>query len=101
MSAPGGEYPGIAAACQLIALDNGGINRSRSVAKQGSEMRKWLAKQPAEMVEPIDAWLSSLSEADLDEVCCGCADDEAHVALLMAAPPFTDELLNSYFDEVC
>ena len=95
------EYPGIARACLLIALDNGGINRDRSEAQQNREMKRWLAKQPEDVLTAIDAWLSSLSDDDLDTFCCGGEDEPETEAIRATAPLFTDDLLNSYFDEVC
>ncbi|WAC26376.1 hypothetical protein [Ancylobacter sp. SL191] len=99
MTAPGERFPGFARATLLIALDNGGINRGRSEAQMKRELRDWMAKQPAEILPPIDAWLSGLHPRDLETVCCGEASEAA--ALLATAPPFTDQMLNSYFDEVC
>lgn len=94
-------YPGIARACLEIALDNGGIYRGRSVEQQQRELAQWLAHQPQELLPAIDQWLSSLSENDLGEFCCGGEDEPAKATLRAQAPPFTDDLLNRYFDEVC
>lgn len=99
MSAAGERFPGFARAALLIALDNGGINRTRPETQMKREMREWMAKQPAEILVPIDAWLTSLSGTDIDTVCCGEASEAA--ALLASAPPLTDQMLNAYFDEVC
>lgn len=95
------EYPGIARACLLIALDNGGINRERPVARQRRDMERWIAKQPQEILPAIDAWLAALSDEDLDAFCCGGEDEPETEAIRATAPPFTDQLLNDYFDEVC
>lgn len=95
------EYPGIARACLLIALDNGGINRYRSVETQKRDMERWLAKLPADILPPIDAWLAALSDEDLDTFCCGGEDESETKVIRATAPPFTDQLLNDYFAEVC
>lgn len=95
------DYSGIARACFLIAIDNGGINRGRSEAMQKRDMGRWLAKQPSDTLPEIDAWLSALSDDDLDTFCCGGEDEPETEAVRATAPPFTDQLLNDYFDEVC
>lgn len=93
------QYPGIYKAALLIALDNGGINRARSRDRQKREFERWLPSQPADIFPAIDEWLSSLSDDDLEIVCCGGDDEQDEI--MKSAPPFTDDLLNSYFDEVC
>lgn len=99
MSETGAEYPGIYRAALEIALDNGGINRDRPVGQHKAEFERWLAHQPSDLLPAIDKWLSGLSDEKLSTVCAG-----EHTEMLEAiadAPPFTDSLLNSYFDEVC
>jgi hypothetical protein len=93
------SFPGITKAALEIAYDNGGINRDRSEKKMLGELERWLAKQPAEILPDIDAWLSSLSKDDLITVCAG--EESEQQAILQNAPPFTDKLLNDYFGEVC
>jgi len=95
------EYEGIQKATLLVALDNGGINRGRSVAQQRRDLEKFLRRQPDEILKPVDAWLLTLSEADLETFCCGGEDEPETEALRAVAPPFADHLLNVYFDEVC
>lgn len=95
------HYPGIARAALLIALDNGGINRHRSQQQQERERERWLATQPEEILASVDAWLATLSDDQLEQVCCGGEGEPEREAVMADAPPFTDELLNSYFDEVC
>ncbi len=95
------DFPGIARAALEIALDNGGINRFRSQKQQKREFAKWLAKQPPEVLAPIDAWLSSLSDEQLILVCSGGQDEPETVVAKADAPPFLDDVLNSYFEEVC
>jgi hypothetical protein len=91
------NYPGIARAAHLISLDNGCVNRHRSDAERLRDLDKFLAQQLLDLRE-IDDWLLGLSDEDLEEVCCGCADDAIHMQLLSGAPPFTDALLNDFFD---
>lgn len=99
MSAVDERFPGFARAALLIALDNGGINRTRPEAQMKRELREWMARQPAEILPSIDAWLAGLSKDDLETVCCGEASEAD--ALLATAPPFTGQMLDNYFDEVC
>ena len=93
------KWPGIKRAALEIALDNGGINRFRSEERQQREFRRWLEKQPQELLPAIDAWLSGLSDEDLQTVCDGEVTEAD--AILANGPPFTNQLLNDYFDEVC
>jgi hypothetical protein len=95
------DFPGIAKAVRLIALDNGGINRFRTTDLQEAEFEAWLAKQPNDPLPAIDAWLLSLTDDELETVCIGCSDEADTKALIAQAPPFTDDLLARYFDEVC
>lgn len=95
------DYPGIKRACFEIAIDNGGINRFRSEKKQSIEFEKWIAKQPAEMLPAIDVWLSAKSDEEIFIICCGGEGEPEQEALMADAPPFTNDLLNSYFEEVC
>lgn len=94
-------YPGLAKACFQIALDNGGLNRLRPEKQLRRDITRWISAQPTEVIGPIDAWLSTLTDDDIETVCCGGADEPEQIALLEKAPPFTDETLNRYFDEVC
>lgn len=95
----GKRYPGIERATLLVALDNGGINRDRSVEQQKRDLYRFLAKQPDEILPAIDAWFAALSESDLEMFCCGEVSERKDLAA--KAPVFADDLLNTYFDEVC
>jgi hypothetical protein len=95
------DYPGITKAAQLIAVDNGGINRFRSPDLQNAEFEAWLSKQPSEPLPAINTWLLSLTDEQLETVCIGCSDEPETKALIAQSPPFTDDLLTRYFDEVC
>lgn len=92
-------YPGISRATLLIALDNGGINRNRSEKRQQRDLLRFLERQPQEILPAIDEWLSGLSKDDLETACCG--EESEMEELLKDAPPFTDKLLNDYFEEAC
>ncbi|MGF7005810.1 hypothetical protein [Aminobacter sp. BE322] len=96
----GDRYPGIVRAALEIAYDNGGINRFRPETKMRKEFADFLERQPQEILPAIDAWLTGLSTEDLETVCCASCEPEGE-ALMAKAPPFTDQLLNDYFDEVC
>lgn len=89
------RYPAIAKACFLIALDNGGIRRDRSVLKWAGEFSRWLERR-AEPLAEINRWLGDLTDEQLDTVCTGEATEAD--AALAAAPAFTQSLLNKYFD---
>ncbi|GGF56377.1 hypothetical protein GCM10007301_15020 [Azorhizobium oxalatiphilum] len=93
------SFHGIERAFLLIALDNGGINRDRSAEQVKAEIATFLAKEPPEMLADIDAWLAGLTTDQLEQVCCGEVTDQAQ--LIQQSPPFTNDLLNRYFDEVC
>lgn len=95
------QFPNIEKACLAVALDNGGINRFRSVDKQRREYAKWLAQQDYPNLAEIDQWLGTLSKDDLETVCVGGQDEPGTIAIRASAPAFLDDLLNSYFDEVC
>lgn len=92
-------YPGILRAALEISLDNGGINRSRAEPQMRKELAQFLAHQPSDILPAIDKWLAALSDNDLETVCCGEQSEMA--AVMQDAPPFTDKLLNDYFEEVC
>jgi len=95
------QYPALHRAFRSIALDNGGINWTRSAERQEREARAFLAKRDSALLEPIEAWLSSLSEDDLETVCNGGANEPETLSLMTGAPPFADAILNEYFEEVC
>lgn len=97
----GKAYAGIRKACFLIALDNGGINRERSAAKQGREFDRWIAEQDYPNLSEIDGWLDAHTEEELEIVCCGGTGESEVEAIRAMAPAFMDDLLNNYFDEVC
>lgn len=95
------DYPNIYRAALEIALDSGGINRFRTRDAQEAEFEQWMAQQPQEQLPAIEAWLATLSDEQINLVACGCQDDEEPRALIALAPPFTDDLLTRYFEEVC
>lgn len=92
-------FPNIYRAALEIALDNGGINCTRSVKRQKREFDRWLAKQPQEVLPDIEAWFAGLSDEQLQSAVSGGEPEDR--ALLATATPFTDDLLTRYFDEVC
>lgn len=93
------RYPGIAKATFLIALDNGGINRFRSEKQQRKELDSFLFRQEIDL-RPIDDWLNGLPDDDLERACFG-EQSEIDAFLAANAPPFTGQLLDDYFDQVC
>lgn len=95
------ELLGIEKACLLVALDNGGINRTRSAARQSLEFKRWLAKQEYPNLSEIDAWLCALTDEQLEMFCCGGTGEPEVDAFRATAPAFADDILTAYFDEVC
>lgn len=93
------DFSGISRAAFLIALNNGGINRNRSEKDQKQDLERFLSRQPQEILPAIDAWLTGLSEEELEVVCTG--EHFEMEVILSKAPPFTNTLLNDYFDQVC
>lgn len=93
------RFPGIKQAALAITYDNGGVFAGRSEKQMLRELGRWLDKQPEEIIQPVDTWLSALSEEEMEIACCG--EDDERERLLASAPPFTDDLLNAYFNEVC
>lgn len=87
-------------ACLLISRSNGGINRDRSELKVLREMQHFLDLCPYRDEFPaIDAWLGTLTPEQFETVCDG---EQTEADEIMAdAPPFTNELLNNYFEVVC
>ncbi|WP_029002805.1 hypothetical protein [Azorhizobium doebereinerae] len=94
-------YPGITRALFLIVLDNGGLHRDRPEKEVRSDIARWLSQQPQDLLPAIDAWLAGLSDEDLELVCAGEASEADAFMASAGAPPFTSDLLNRYFDEVC
>lgn len=92
-------------AAELIARDNGGINRHRPVEDHKRELREYLAKGESDgpwyfaHLADVDAWIGGLSDVQLETVCCG--EQSEQQAALRGSPPGTDELLNAIFEEVC
>lgn len=94
------DYPGITRALFMIALDNGGLNRYRPEKAVRKAIAKWIAKQPEESLPAIDAWLSALSDPEMELVCAGEHSECQEFMASAGAPPFTDDLLHRYFEEV-
>lgn len=93
-------YPNIEKACLEISYDNGGVNRFRPETQVRKEMTDFLAGRPySDHFEKIDKWLGGLSKDDLLTVCAG--EESEQVKILSVAPPFTSQLLDEYFEEVC
>lgn len=95
------RYPGIWRACFEIKIDNGGLHRDRSERQVKEEFNTWLtciADTGADLLA-IDAWLAALSDDDLGTITAGEMNDMA--AKMNSAPPFTEKLLNDYFEEIC
>lgn len=94
------RYPGIAKAALLISHDNGGTHRGRSAARRLGDLARFLSNTELSLdMRAIDDWLNGLSKDDLEEVCCGCQDDDPRKALMDQAPPFTDQLLEDFYHE--
>lgn len=64
-------FPGIKAAALAIAYDNGKINRFETQEDFLKRVGAVLVKYSPKTVEEINAWLVSLSEAEIDVYCTG------------------------------
>lgn len=95
------KYAALHKAFLVIALDNGGIHRDRSVERQAKEATVFLSKRDSAFLAPIEQWLASLTDDEIETVCAGGRDEPETIELMAKAPPFADDLLNDYFDEVC
>ena len=92
-------YLGIERAALEISYDNGGINRDRTESSMLHELRELLScSLRAAELQPINEWLTALSDADLRTVCCG--EETELLAALAGAPAGTDALLTQIFEEV-
>jgi hypothetical protein len=95
-------FDGIKRAALEISLDNGGINRDRSIEQMTKELDDFLEKtKDVITLFLIDAWLRSLSEEDMNTVCAGGQDEPETIELMSKAPSGTNELLNEIFEQVC
>ena len=94
-------WPRIGQACFAITIDNGGINRGRSVQKWRRDFVRWITKRPSELLRPIEDWLTTKSAAEIEAICCGGQGEPEQVAAMADAPAFADDLLTEYFEEVC
>lgn len=87
-------------ACLLISRSNGGINRNRSQERVLREMQHFLDLLAyRDQLPAIDTWLGTLKPEDFETVCDGEMSEVD--ALMVSSPPWTNTLLNDYFEEVC
>lgn len=85
-------------ACLLISYSNGGVHRGRSETKVLRDLQHFIDSRPyADEMKSINAWLGTLSEQQLETVCDG--DQDEAEAITRSAPPFTEALLNEWFEE--
>ncbi len=97
--ASGDRYPGILRATLAIAYDNGGVNRDRPERAVRDALVLYLAGYPTQaLLDPIDAWLSGLSDEALETCCAG--EDTDRATLLAGAPDGANALLNEIFERV-
>lgn len=86
-------------ACLLISYSNGGVNLNRSETRVLRELQHFIDSRPyADELKPINAWLGTLTEHQFETVCDG--DQDEAEAITKDAPPFTETLLEEWFD-VC
>lgn len=102
-SQPHALYPGVYKSALEIAYDNGGINRDRSEKRHRREFDRFMVRRGTHEphLKDIDAWLSALTEEELQNVCAG---EESEVIQFMKdrkAPVFTQDILTHIFEEVC
>lgn len=90
------KFPAIEKACLEVDLDNGGINRFRSEKVARRDIREFIERTPLqEFLPDINRFLLALTGPELRAV---CSDPEGRDDLMNRAPPFTDQLLNDFFD---
>lgn len=81
-------------AAELIALDNGAINRLYSRDQVVDKMIKAVkANYPVEVRAEVEEFLSGLTAEELDDLCCG-DQDEAE------APQIVKDVLNYMFNNM-
>jgi hypothetical protein len=105
-----GQYPGIASATLLMALDNGGINRDRSQEDLWDTLATFLVlclqdaahagvrAMIGNYLRMVDNWISTLSTAELDTLCAGEQSEAAEIA--QRGPEGVGDFLNMIFDNV-
>lgn len=102
-------YPNIWDACFLITVDNGGLNRNRSVEQIQTEFEAFIERvQKTESwnLVAINNWIGTLDrksygvlDSQFDILCCG--EETERDALLNGSPIGTNDLLEKWFEEVC
>lgn len=88
------KYPTIFWSALSIWYDNGMINRFEPEIDKVNALSKWMKSLDEEYLKAIETNLSSISQDDLQTVCCG---DEFEGMQLVNA--LSHELLNKIFDE--
>lgn len=89
--------PNIKRAALLIAYDNGMINRKQS-EEQYLELVEKAISEFSFSSEEIDTWLLSLTNGELNTICCGEVSDAQFVLEEQKAPAGTVDLLDRMFD---
>ncbi len=87
-------YPNIENAVLIMALDNGGINCYRPESDLNADLAEYLNDTDPAFLEELEAWLSTLSEEQLDTVVSG---EESEMEALCAAGP---DGVNGFFNEI-
>lgn len=93
------RWPGIERACLEIAYDNGGVNSMRPEKKVFQECRAFLEQNDNGYLDQIDAWLAAQTNEAIS-IIAGGEETEIEDAM-QGSPPWTNALLNQYFNEVC
>lgn len=98
------RFPGIRKAALEVAYDNGMINR---FCPEDAWLRSLdnvleaftLTREPGAL-QACDEWLESLGDDELNEFCCGGADEPEQQRLIASSPwgAVADALLNDIFE---
>lgn len=96
-------YPNLVKTFMFITLDNGGINRTRSIDQWNKEVNTFLLKQNNSDLHLLewDRWLGTKDEKTLDLIAAGGQDEPETIEAHKNMPEGLDEFLNIYFEEVC
>jgi len=90
------RYEAIKQAAIVMALDNGAINRYRTLVQFLDDLRAALEKEDADNLEAANVWLGTLNYEQID-IFTGGSDEEIDA---LNSPEFVDDLFNRIFQEV-
>ena len=90
------EFPTIRRAALIVALSAGTISSRDSAEAHYRDVTDFLIGRDQDALRPVERWLASLPEEDLQTICDG--DREGQLRLLLGAPSYVDDLLEALFE---